>query len=71
MTAADQLFSVVDLSLVWSSFISTGCQMRGAELESALNLVRFAIEKLPICEDEASYGLLPLFLSLILTRFKV
>jgi hypothetical protein len=71
LASADQLFSVVDLSQVWASFIGIATKKRGVEFVELCTVALYGMNNLRICEDEASYVLLPLFLGSVSLTFQV
>lgn len=68
---ADELFESVNLNTVWAALLSRITQIRDLQLVNALNTISYGMTRLKICEDEASWGLLPLFLSVHLSFLTV
>lgn len=71
MSAADQLFGVVELGQVWSTLLTIGCSLRHEDLKNFVDIVLFSAMKLRICEDEAAHTLLPIFICKIVETRRV
>jgi hypothetical protein len=69
LISAKQLFSVVCLKQVWAALITTSLDVRGSKFCTFVDFFTFGVDNLPICEDEASFGYLPIFLVLLCRSF--